>query len=96
MADSDLVIKLGDLFVWVGWKKARNSVIELVADFFAAVSLWILYALFVVIAHWLTVEEDIRVLVELIHSLAAVLSFSFLAGFGFLRLVIEIAKPSSH
>jgi hypothetical protein len=96
MPESVVVIKLDDWFVWLGWRKARNAVIHLIADFFAVVSLWILYALFVAIAHWLIVDQYIVVIVETIHSLGAVLVFSLLAGLGIQQLLCELIKPSPH
>ena len=83
---------MSDWFVWEGWKLARSIVVELVADFFVTVSLWVFYALFPLIAHFLIEDELVKELAEAIHSCAAIISFSLLAGLGLLRIVTETRK----
>lgn len=83
-----------DSFVWRGWKAARSSVIEFVADFFVGCSLWGLYGAFALIAHLLIVDKDVVHIVETIHSCSAVVTFSLLGGLGVARVLVEADAPS--
>ncbi len=76
-------------FVWMGWTKARSTVVELVADFFVSVSIWILYAIFDLIAHRLIDDEVVHHVAHAVHACAAVATFSSLAGMGLLRVLVE-------
>ncbi|SEJ75783.1 MULTISPECIES: hypothetical protein [unclassified Variovorax] len=82
-----LVKILSTWFVWIGWTKARETIIELIADFFVSVGLWALYKAFSLIAHHLIETPVILQLAERIHSASAIASFSLLAGFGLLRIL---------
>lgn len=82
-----LVAVLSTWFVWLGWKKARDAIIELLADFFVSVGLWSLYTAFSAIAHRVIHTPEILQLAENIHSASAIASFSLLAGFSFLRVL---------
>jgi hypothetical protein len=80
---------LKNWFVWIGWTKARDAVIELLADFFVSVSVWLLYALFERIATHLIENPEIRALADSIHTAAALATFASLAGIGLLRFIAE-------
>lgn len=80
---------LKEWFIWLGWTKARSTVVELVADFFVAVSLWVLYAIFDQIAIRLIDDQVVHNVAHSVHACAAIATFSSLAGLGLLRIVFE-------
>jgi hypothetical protein len=79
----------GTWFVWLGWLKARRSVIELVADFIVSTSLWLLYASLARVAHVLISDPRVLLIADAIHTCAAVMSFALVSGLGLVHLLRE-------